>query len=306
MKNDNLIIGSHVGFNGKEQLLGSVKEAISYEANTFMFYTGAPQNTIRKEIDASLTEEAIKLMEEHGIDIKNVICHAPYIINLANKKDPSKWDFSINFLAQELKRCDELHITKLVLHPGSAVGLTKEEALENIKDALNIVLKKGYKCKILLETMAGKGTECGCTLEELKYILDNVEYPIGICLDTCHLNDSGVDMKEFDEYLKKVEEAVGLDKVGCIHINDSKNEVASHKDRHENIGYGTIGFDTLLSIIYHEKLKSISKILETPYVGETLEDKNRIYPPYRFEIKMIREKKFDEKLLEHIQKYYIK
>ncbi len=299
-----LIIGSHVGFNSKDGLLGSVKEALSYHANTFMFYTGAPQNTIRKEIDEKTTKEAHALMEENNINIQNVICHAPYIINLANRKDEQKWHFSIDFLKGELKRCDLLGIKYLVLHPGSAVGLPKEEALQNIKDGLNEVLKDNFNCLILLETMAGKGTECGTNLEEIKYLVDNTSYPVGVCLDICHLNDSGIDMSKFDEYLNAFDEKIGLDKVKCVHINDSKNVIGSHKDRHENIGYGTIGFENILNIIYNERLKDIPKILETPYVGETLEDKKRIYPPYLFEIKMIREKKFDENLFNHIHEYY--
>ena len=199
-----LIIGSHVGFNSKDGLLGSVKEALSYQANTFMFYTGAPQNTIRKEIDDKTTKEAHVLMQENNINIQNVICHAPYIINLANRKDEQKWHFSIDFLKGELKRCDLLGIKYLVLHPGSAVGLPKEEALQNIKDGLNEVLKDNFNCLILLETMAGKGTECGTNLEEIKYLVDNTSYPVGVCLDTCHLNDSGIDMSKFDDYLNNV------------------------------------------------------------------------------------------------------
>ena len=299
-----LTIGSHVGFNSKDGLLGSVKEALSYHANTFMFYTGAPQNTIRKEIDEKTTKEAHVLMKENDINIQNVICHAPYIINLANRKDEQKWHFSIDFLKGELIRCDLLGIKYLVLHPGSAVGLPKEEALQNIKDGLNEVLKDNFKCLILLETMAGKGTECGTNLEEIKYIVDNTSFSVGVCLDTCHLNDSGIDMSKFDDYLNAFDEKIGLDKVKCIHINDSKNVIGSHKDRHENIGYGTIGFENILNIIYNERLKDVPKILETPYVGETLEDKKRIYPPYLFEIKMIREKKFDENLFNHIHEYY--
>ena len=299
-----LIIGSHVGFNSKDGLLGSVKEALSYQANTFMFYTGAPQNTIRKEIDEKTTKEAHVLMEENNINIQNVICHAPYIINLANRKEEQKWHFSIDFLKGELKRCDLLGIKYLVLHPGSAVGLPKEEALKNIKDGLNEVLKDNFNCLILLETMAGKGTECGTNLEEIKYLVDNTSYSVGVCLDTCHLNDSGIDMSKFDDYLNAFDEKIGLNKVKCIHINDSKNVIGSHKDRHENIGYGTIGFENILNIIYNERLKDVPKILETPYVGETLEDKKRVYPPYLFEIKMIREKKFDENLFNHIHEYY--
>ena len=300
-----MIIGSHVSF-GSEQLLGSVKEAISYGATTFMFYTGAPQNTMRKKIEEKYLQEADKLMEENHIDKKNVICHAPYIINLANKKDPEKWQFSIHFLKQELSRCDELGISYLVLHPGSAVGYPKEEALKNIVDALNEVLKENYRCEILLETMAGKGTECGSTLEEISYLVKNVSKEVGVCLDTCHLNDAGYRMDLFEEFLEEFEKNLTLSKIKCIHINDSKNPLSSHKDRHANIGYGTIGFDNLLKICNHEKLKDVPKILETPYVGKTFEDKEKIYPPYKFEIQMIKEGKFNSDLLNSIVSYYNK
>ena len=297
-----MIIGSHVSF-GSEQILGSVKEAISYGANTFMFYTGAPQNTMRKEIDENLTKEAQKLMLANNIDLNNVICHAPYIINLANRKDETKWEFSKNFLEQELKRCDELGIKFLVVHPGSAVGLPKEEALKNIWDALEDILKKDYTCQILLETMAGKGTECASTLEEMAILLQNHD-KLGVCIDTCHLNDAGYNMQEFDQFLNEFATKIGLEKIRCVHINDSKNPLGSHKDRHANIGYGTIGFAALNKICHHEKLKNVPKILETPYVGETWEDKTRIYPPYKLEIESLRQEKFNEHLLEDIHKIY--
>ncbi len=300
-----LILGSHVHFN-QEQLLGSVKEALSYNANTFMFYTGAPQNTVRKPINDNLSLEALKLMKENNIDLKNIICHAPYIVNLANKNDLSKWNFSIDFIKNELSRCENLGITKLVLHPGSAVKITKKEGLDNIIDGLNIILNKNSSVKILLETMAGKGNECGSTLDELKYILDNIKEKnnIGICLDTCHLNDSGIEISHFDDYLKEFDQKIGIDKIYCIHINDSKNIIASHKDRHENIGLGTIGFENLLNVIYHKKLENIPKILETPYIGKTNLDKERLYPPYKFEIEMIKNKKYDSNLLDKVRDFY--
>lgn len=297
-----MIIGSHVSF-GSEQILGSVKEAISYGANTFMFYTGAPQNTMRKEIDENLTKEAQKLMLANNIDLNNVICHAPYIINLANRKDETKWEFSKNFLEQELKRCDELGIKFLVVHPGSAVGIPKEEALKNIWDALEDILKKDYTCQILLETMAGKGTECASTLEEMAILLQNHD-KLGVCIDTCHLNDAGYNMQEFDQFLNEFATKIGLEKIRCVHINDSKNPLGSHKDRHANIGYGTIGFAALNKICHHEKLKNVPKILETPYVGETWEDKTRIYPPYKLEIESLRQEKFNDHLLEDIHQIY--
>ncbi len=300
-----MIIGSHVSF-GKEQLLGSVKEAISYGANTFMFYTGAPQNTIRKDINEELTLEAKKLMMENNIDIKNVICHAPYIVNLANNLDERKYDFSITFLKNEIARCESIGIKYIVLHPGSSVGIERTTALNNIIFALNKIITKDTKVVILLETMAGKGTELGCTLEEIKYLLDGINEidKIGVCLDTCHLNDAGYNMGEFESFIELFEKTIGLEKIKCIHVNDSKNPFSSHKDRHANIGFGTLGFDTIINIIYNEKLKDIPKILETPYIGENDEDKERIYPPYKFEIVMLKDKKFNTNLLSDIREFY--
>lgn len=279
-----LKIGSHVSFKKDTQLLGSLDEALSYGSTTFMLYTGAPQNTNRVILDKSITNQAIEKMKDNGIDINDVIVHAPYIINLANS-DESKYQFSISFLKQECKRCEELGITKLVLHPGSHVGLGEEQGLSNIINALNEILPT-TKTVILLETMAGKGTELGKNLEQIKTIINGVKYSnIGICLDTCHLSDSGYDMTNFDSFLNKMDDMDLLSKVGCIHINDSKNPMGSHKDRHENIGFGYLGFNTLINIIYNDRLKNIPKILETPYVGEVA--------PYKYEIDMIRDKKFD-------------
>ena len=290
-----LYIGSHVGFKKDSQLLGSLQEALSYGEDTFMFYTGAPQNTSRYPILDGLTLEAMTLMKEHGFDYSKVVVHAPYIINLANDKDPDKFMFSVRFLQEELERCELLGIRQLVLHPGSHVGLGIDTAISNIAKGLNMMLGT-HPVTILLETMAGKGTEVGSTLEELKRIIDLVDDKehIGVCLDTCHLNDAGYDMKEFDSFLEKFDQLIGIDKIGCVHVNDSKNVLGAHKDRHENIGFGTIGFDTLLSVIYHEKLEEVPKILETPYV-------DKVYPPYRYEIEMIRNKKFDSNLLDRIR-----
>ena len=296
-----MYLGSHVSFDSKEQLLKSVKESISYGANTFMFYTGAPQNTNRCIIDDNLTKKAYELMKENNIDINKVICHAPYIVNLANDNDPSKYDFSINFLKQEVTRLERLGIKYLVLHPGSSVGIERNKALLNIANALNNILYPGCNVIILLETMAGKGTECGINIEEIKTIYDNVtlKKSLGICLDTCHLNDSGIDISNFNQYLDSLDNIIGIDKIKCIHINDSKNSIGSHKDRHENIGFGTIGFDNLINVIYNERLDSIPKILETPYVGD-----NKEYPPYKHEIEMIKNKSFNPDLINNIIEYY--
>ena len=298
--NNELILGSHVGFNGTNQLLGSVKEALSYGANTFMFYTGAPQNTKRNPIKKELTTEAYKLMKENNIDLSKVIIHAPYIVNLGNLEN---FDFSVNFLKGEISRAYELGIKNVVLHPGASVSYTKDESIKSIIDGLNIILNNDMDVTICLETMAGKGTEIGRDIEELKTIIDGVKFKnkIGICLDTCHLSDSGVDLTKFNEYLDEFAKEIGLHYIKCLHINDSKNEIGSHKDRHENIGLGTIGFNTLINIIYDERFMSIPKILETPYVTIDDETKEKIYPPYKYEITMIRNKKYNENLLNDIR-----
>ena len=300
-----MIIGSHVSF-GKDGLLGSVLEAISYGANTFMFYTGAPQNTIRKPIDIKNTLEAQKVMKEKNINIDKVICHAPYIVNLANNLDEEKYKFSINLLKNEVARCEEMGVKFLVLHPGSSVGIDREIALNNIIRGLNEIITTDSKVMILLETMAGKGTELGRNLEELKYILDGVliKDKIGVCLDSCHLNDAGYNMGNFEAFLEEFDRLIGIQNIKCIHINDSKNEINTHKDRHANIGFGTIGFEKILEIVNNEKLKDIPKILETPYIGEDDSDKARIYPPYKFEIEMIKKGEFNSNLMEDIREYY--
>ena len=291
-----LIIGSHVSFNSDTQLLGSVKEALSYGSNTFMFYTGAPQNTRRGMIKDELTYEAYKLMKENGIALENVICHAPYIVNLCNDE---KFEFSVDFLKNEMERCEQLGITKIVLHPGSSVGMERNHAISNIVKGLNMILGNGKKVTICLETMAGKGTEVGKTFEELAYIIEHIEDKsrIGVCLDTCHINDAGYDVGEIEKVLDEFDNVIGLDYLKCVHVNDSKNERGAHKDRHENIGYGNIGFDSLINVIYNERLEGIPMILETPYIDKE-------YPPYKQEIEMIKNRKFNDKLFEDIINYY--
>jgi len=285
-----LLIGSHVNYNSKTQLLGSLDEALKYGANTFMFYTGAPQNTARTSINEDIVKEALAKMKKNGIEKDNIIVHAPYIINLANTE---KYQFAVDFLKQEISRCEKLQMKYMVLHPGSHVGLGTDEGIKNIISGLNEVLKDS-KVTILLETMAGKGTEIGRNFEEIKKIIDGVKRKdlIGVCLDTCHLNDGGYDMQNFDDVLTQFDKIIGINYIKCIHINDSKNIINSHKDRHENIGYGTLGFDTLINIIYNKKLENIPKILETPYIEKK--------PPYKEEIEMIKSKDFDDKLKEKI------
>lgn len=289
-----LILGCHVSYKKDSQLLGSLNEALGYGANTFMFYTGAPQNTSRYSINDNLTLEAFKKMKEIGFDYSKVVVHAPYIVNLAND-DEVKFNFAVQFLKDELKRCSQLGIKNVVLHPGSHVGIGIDAGICNIARGLNMILGE-VDVRILLETMAGKGSEVGSKLEEIKRIIDLVEDKrhIGVCIDTCHLSDAGYDLRDFDSFLDKFDEVIGIENIGCVHVNDSKNDLGSHKDRHENIGFGKIGFDTLMGVIYNKRLENIPKILETPYV-------DREYPPYKFEIEMIKNKKFDEELISKIR-----
>lgn len=300
----NLIIGSHVSFKKEDQIIGSIKEALSYGENTFMFYTGAPQNTKREKINLDLVKQGQELMKENGIEPGNVVVHAPYIINLANINN---LDFNVHFLKEEIKRVEFLGFTKLVLHPGSHVGVGIEQGIQNIAESLNLAMSHDQTVDICLETMAGKGTEIASRFEEIQSIIEKCQYSehLKVCLDTCHINDAGYDVSEFDHVLKEFDEIIGINKLACLHINDSKNVIGAHKDRHENIGYGTIGFENLLHVIYHPLLENIPKILETPYVDD-LNGKSRIYPPFKFEIEMIRKKEFNKNLIEDIIKYYQK
>lgn len=285
-----LKIGSHVSMSGKEMMLGSVKEALSYQATTFMFYTGAPQNTARKPIDQLRIDEAKVLMKEHHIDIDDVVVHAPYIINLANTLKPETFELAVRFLRQEIERCEAIGVSRLVLHPGSHVKAGDEVGLKQIVKGLDMVLTPHQSVKIALETMAGKGSELGRDFDQLQYIIEHVKYShlLGVCLDTCHLHDAGYDLEKFDDILNEFDEKIGLDRLLVVHVNDSKNERAAHKDRHENIGYGYIGFETLNKIVHHPKLKDVPKILETPYIQE--------HAPYKEEIEMFKTQTFNNGL----------
>lgn len=301
-----LLIGSHVSFRSNNQLVGCVKEALSYGSNCFMFYTGAPQNTKRCEINYDLTVKARNLLYDNNIDLDNMIVHAPYIINLANNAKKEAYEFSINFLKDEIKRVSMLGAGKLVLHPGSYVSLDVDTGIENVINALNNVIAPNQDVKICLETMAGKGTEIAFSLEHIKRIIDGVKYSdkLMVCLDTCHLNDAGYDMSKFDEFLDLFDNVIGINKIGCVHINDSKNEKGARKDRHENLGYGTIGFDNLINIIYNKRLENVPKILETPYISVEDGKKDRTYAPYKYEIESIKKKCFNDKLYYDVRNYY--
>ncbi|MCR5333039.1 MAG: deoxyribonuclease IV [Bacilli bacterium] len=287
---DKIYLGSHVSMSSPEYYLGSVKEALSYGANTFMFYTGAPQNTFRLPVEKLRIAEGRALIKEAGLDENKIIVHAPYILNIANQLNESLYQMAKDHLTNELRRVQAFGLKILVLHPGSHVGTGIENGLDSIVKALDEVLDNdGTDVKIALETMAGKGGEMGSTFEQLHHILTHIKHPerVGVCFDTCHVNDEGVDISKVDETIEIFDRVIGLDKLLCIHINDSKNPLGSHKDRHENIGYGEIGFDTLCAYIHHPKLDGIPKILETPYI-------NKVTPPYKKEIEMLLNKEFIE------------
>jgi deoxyribonuclease-4 len=285
-----MIIGSHVSMSGKDMLLSSVKEALSYGANTFMFYTGAPQNTNRKPISELKVEEAKQLMEENGIDMNNVVVHAPYIINLGNTIKKETYDLAVRFLKEEIHRCEAIGAKRLVLHPGAHVKAGEDVGLDKIVEGLNEVLDKNQTVKIALETMAGKGTELGKTFEQLQYIIEHVKRNelLGVCLDTCHIHDAGYDLSDFDQILDEFDRTIGLDRLLVVHVNDSKNVRGAHKDRHENIGYGYIGFDILNSIVHSPRIKDVPKILETPYIEGNA--------PYKEEIEMFKTQTFNNGL----------
>jgi deoxyribonuclease IV len=293
-----LKIGSHVSMSGKDMLLASSREAVSYGANTFMVYTGAPQNTRRKKIEDLNIESGLLHMQENGID--EIIVHAPYIINIGNTENPNTFELGVNFLRSEIERTAALGSRQIVLHPGAHVGAGTEAGIKRIIEGLNEVLTEEQDVQIALETMAGKGSECGKSFEELAMIIDgvNLSDKLSVCFDTCHTHDAGYNIKEdFDGVLNEFDKIVGIDRIKVLHINDSKNDRGMRKDRHENIGFGYIGFDALSYIIHHPQLMDVPKILETPFVGE---DKNNKKAPYKHEIDMLKSKEFDSNLLDKI------
>ncbi len=291
-------LGSHVSMKGKKMLLGSSEEAASDGSNTFMIYTGAPQNTRRRPIEELNIETGEEHMKEHGIS--DIIVHAPYIINIANTTKPATFELGTSFLESEIQRTEALGAKQIVLHPGAHVGAGVDNGTDRIIEGLNEVLTKDQTVNIALETMAGKGTEIGRSFDEIARIIDGVTHneKLTVCLDTCHIHDAGYDIvSDFEGVLTEFDKIVGLDRIQVIHVNDSKNERGASKDRHENIGFGHIGFDPLNYIVHLDTFKDIPKILETPYVGE---DKKNKKSPYKQEIAMLKSKEFNKDLLELI------
>lgn len=288
-----MIIGSHVQMKAPDYVLGSVREALSYEANALMLYTGAPQNTRRTPVEQMKINEAQELMKQSGINPEHLIIHAPYIINPANSVKPEVAELAREFLAKEIERTSAIGAKYLVLHPGSFTTTDLQTGIGTIKETLNTI-EEYHDVVICLETMAGKGSEVGFRFEHLAEIIAGMNHPenYGVCLDTCHISDAGYDVNDFNGVLDEFDQVIGLDRLHVIHLNDSKNERGARKDRHANLGQGTIGFETLYAIAMNERVQSIPKILETPYINKK--------PPYKEEIAMLKSGVYDPSILESL------
>lgn len=281
-------LGCHVGMAGKEMFLASAKEAASYGANVFMLYTGAPQNTRRKDISELNIEAGWEYARQH--EIEEIVVHAPYIINLANTVKPETYELAVEFLEKEIIRTAAIRSRIMVLHPGSHVNAGMEAGIAQVIKGLNTVLNQNDDdVYIALETMAGKGSEVGRTFEELKAIYDGVDKKdrLRVCFDTCHVNDAGYDIvNHYDEVFEEFDKVIGLDQIAVFHINDSMNPLGAHKDRHANIDKGSIGYETLHRLVHDERFIDVPKILETPWLAEEGSDK-KTKPPYKEEIEWL-------------------
>ncbi|MEK5038864.1 deoxyribonuclease IV [Sporosarcina sp. FSL K6-3457] len=300
MTNDQpLLLGSHVSMSGSKMLLGSSEEAASYGASTFMIYTGAPQNTRRKPIEELNIAAGQLHMADNGLT--NIVVHAPYIINIANTLKPETFELGVTFLQKEIERTAALGIDQIVLHPGAHVGAGVDLGIAKIIEGLNEVLSQDYPVRIALETMAGKGTECGRNFDEIAAIIDGVKRNerLSVCFDTCHVHDAGYDIVgDFEGVLNEFDNIVGLDRISVIHVNDSKNERGAMKDRHENIGFGHIGFEPLSYIVHHPTFQAVPKILETPFIGT---DPKKKVSPYQIEIEMLKAKTFQPEKIDQLR-----
>ena len=289
-----ILLGSHIGLSAPSYFLGAAEEAFSFGENCFMFYTGAPQNSIRKDVSDMKIEEGKAFLKEKGISLDNLVIHAPYIINLASKEKEENYRFGISFLKEEIRRARAFGVSRLVLHPGASKGIPFEAAAKNLAEALDEASQVDDSVTICLETMAGKGSEIGRTFEEIASLISLVKNPdrIGVCLDTCHIFDAGYDVEDIDKIISSFDSIIGLSRLKVIHLNDSKTFKGSHKDRHENIGYGAIGFEALRRYLIDPRLEMVPKILETPYC----EGK----PPYKKEIALLREGRFEDHWRENL------
>lgn len=274
-----LILGSHVSMS--KGLIGAAKDAHSYGANTFMIYTGAPQNTRRKPIDQLKIEEGRAFMDEHNL--KGPVVHAPYIINMGSYKD-NIYELAISFFKEEIQRAQAIGAELIVVHPGAFTDKDVDFGIDRIAYALNQIITKEQTITICLETMAGKGTEIGRNFEELQQIIEKVTLnnKLGVCFDTCHTHDSGYDIiNDFEGVLKHFDDVIGLDRLKVFHINGSLNPIGAHKDRHANLGADDtnkkgkdyIGKEAIYNIVHHPICQNKPLILETPW----LDSKTNLY-----------------------------
>lgn len=264
-------IGSHLSISKGYTNIG--KTALKMNANTFQFFTRNPRGAKAKEIDFNDVEGLKNIMEKHNF--APILAHAPYTLNLCSKNEKTR-EFAKKIFKDDLKRLEHLPCHLYNFHPGSHTGQGLQKGIEQIVETLNNVITQDEKTIVLLETMAGQGTEIGKTFEELKAIIDRVNYQenLGVCLDTCHIFSAGYDIvNDLDGVLEHFDKTIGLNKLKAIHLNDSMAPFKSGKDRHAGIGKGEIGLDALLRVITHPKLKKLPFFLETPYEveGHTME-----------------------------------
>ena len=257
-----LTIGSHISSAGGYEAMG--KRAVKMNANTFAFFTRNPRGGKAKEIQQEDVERYKEISRQH--EFGKIVAHAPYTMNACAAKEDLR-EFAKNILTDDLKHMDYIPGNYYNFHPGSHVGQGVQTGIEKIAQVLNAVLKPEWNTTVLLETMAGKGTEVGGNFEEIRQIMDLVECreKLGVCMDTCHLWDGGYDIVGgLDGVVEEFDRVIGLEHLKAVHLNDSKNPLGSHKDRHEKIGEGHIGLDALAAVVQHPKLRHLPFILETP------------------------------------------
>lgn len=258
-----ILLGANVSI-AKNGLLAAVQETIRYDANTYMIYTRSNRGGKARPIEEFHRDEALHLMQTHHI--VDPVVHLSYLVNLASPKEDT-WQYGIDVLKEEIARVEYLGFQYIVMHPGAHVGEGEKYALVRISEALNGILTGRENVTICLETMAGDGSKVGNSLEEIAELISRIHHheKIGVCIDTCHNYSYGYDIvNDFDGFVKHFEQTIGLDKLKVAHINDSKTPFGSHKDRHANIGEGSLGFDAIHRIVHHEALQNIPQILETP------------------------------------------
>lgn len=287
-----LLIGAHIQFSASTNyFLGLINELIRINGNSAALFPGPPQSKIVPNLDSENIEQAKALALEHNIDISKFVAHARYIINMANPTNHDNRRFSVDTMIKDINTLDQLGVGYFNFHPGSSLGKPSDIAIKTLIDSINEIIESTPNSSVvlLLETMMAKGSYIGKTFEELAKIIDGVKDKsrIGVCIDTCHIWDGGYDIKnDLDGVLDHFDKTVGLNYLMALHINDSKNELGSHKDRHENIGKGFIGERAFVNIINHPKLQNLPLIIETPWVDKKT-------PAYDKEIALL-QSKFDK------------